>query len=118
MSDAKYTAKRAQFSFGQPMAACPKCSSYHFMIQTPIKMEEPITSEDTAKTLLGKWARAQKGNLGEDTEMKGTVFIMCFDCGHKGPTVDCSGMTRGQVGRSKYLADEVKRLWNSQSTHA
>lgn len=112
--DPKYTAKRAEFTFGQPMKPCPKCGSYHFMHQTPIKMDEPITPQDTAKSLLGKWARAQKGHLGEDSEMEGPVFIMCFDCGHKGPSVDCTGMTRGQVGRSKPVADEVKRLWNAQ----
>lgn len=115
MSESKYTAKRAAFVFGQPMKPCPKCGSYHFMHQTPIAMEEPILATDTAKSLLGKWARAQKGRLGEDTPMKGTVFIMCLDCGHEGPTVACHGMTRGEVGRNRVIADEVKRLWNEQA---
>lgn len=114
MIDQKYTAKRAAFVFAQPMNPCPKCGSYHFMHQTPIKMDEPILATDTGKSLLGKWARAQRGSLGEDTPMEGPVFIMCFDCGHNGPAVDCTGMTRGQVGQDRRVADEVKRLWNEQ----
>lgn len=118
MTDPKYTAKRAAFVFACPMNPCPKCGGYHLMYQTPIKMDEPILPTDTAKSLLGKWARAMKDDLGESAPMEGAVFIMCFDCGHKGASVDCTGMTRGEVGRSKVVADEVKRLWNAQEKMA
>ena len=105
-------AKRAAFIFAQPMQPCPKCGSYNFKYQTPIQMREPILATDTAKQMVGKWARAVQGG---NTPLEGPVFIMCFDCGHKGPSVDCSGRTSEDVGRDKRVADEVKRRWNEQN---
>lgn len=107
---AKHTAKRAAFVFGQEMKACPACGGWHFMVQTPIKME-PIAATDTAKQLVGKWARATIAGA----VMDGPVFIMCFDCGHKGPGVACEGRTRDEVGQDRALYTEVKRLWNEQT---
>ena len=107
----KYTAQRAKISFGQSMQPCPKCSGFNFRYQTPIKMKEPILATDSAKQLLGKWARSTKDG---NTPLEGPVFIMCFDCGHKGPAMDCTGRTSEDVGRDKAVADTVKRLWNDQ----
>lgn len=111
MSIFKDPAKRAAFVFGQPMKPCPKCGGYSLIHQTPIKMAEPIAAGDTAEQAIGKWAREM---LRGDPEMEGPVFIMCRDCGHKGPSVDCTGMTREQVGQSREVSTEVKRLWNEQ----
>ena len=108
-------AARAKFVFGQPMKPCPKCGSYSLIHQTPIKMAEPITAADSAKQAVGKWAREM---LRGDPEMEGPVFIMCRECFHKGPAVDCTGMTREQVGQSSKIAADVKRLWNEQSQPA
>lgn len=105
------TAKQAAFVFGQDMKACPKCGSFYMMHQTPIVMKEEILPTDSAKQLLGKWARAVKDG---HTPLEGPVFIMCRDCGHKGPAADCSGRTSEEVGRDKAVADTVKRLWNEQ----
>jgi hypothetical protein len=111
MSIFRDPAKRAEFVFGQPMKPCPKCGSYSLIHQTPIKMAEPITAGDSAKQAVGKWAREMSRG---DPQMEGPVFIMCRDCFHKGPSMDCTGMTRSQVGQSREVSDTVKRLWNDQ----
>jgi len=106
------TAASAKFVFGQDMKPCPKCGSFNMFWQTPIKMDkEPILPTDTAKQLLGKWARAIKDG---HTPLEGPVFLMCRDCYHKGPSVDCSGRTSEDVGSDRKVADKVKRLWNTQ----
>lgn len=79
--------------------------------QTPIKMSEPILPTDSAKQLVGKWARAVKDG---HTPLEGPVFLMCRDCYHNGPAMDCTGRTSEDVGRDKNVADTVKRLWNEQ----
>lgn len=91
------------------MKACPKCSGYNIGYSTPIKLDEPMPT--TAKGMLGAWARARKSG---QTPLEGTCRIMCRDCGHLGPAVDVSGRTSEDVGRDKAVADETKRLWNSQ----
>lgn len=96
--------------FGQDMRACPTCGGYHLQYQTPIKMEDPITDSDDAKTMVKKWAKSYM----KDERLEGPVFIMCFECGHKGPSVDCAGRSRDDVGQDKNLADTIKSLWNNQ----
>lgn len=112
MSIFKDPARRAAFVFGQPMKPCPKCGSFSLIFQTPIKMADPITAGDTAKQAVGKWAREI---LHGDPQMEGPVFIMCRDCFHKGPALDCTGMSREQVGQSREISATVKRLWNEQT---
>lgn len=105
-----YTADRAKLIYGQDMKPCPKCGSFHFQYQTPIKMK--TTGKEMARQLLGKYARATKAGA---IVLEGPVFIMCFECGHKGPAMDCSGRTSEDVGKDRYVSDTVKRLWNNQS---
>ena len=105
-------AKRAEFVFGQPMKPCPKCGSYRMIAQTPIVMKEPILATDTAKQMVGKWARAVKD--GNEVIEK-DVFIMCRDCGHRAPGVDRPGILRSKVANDKMVYLEMKRLWNEQT---
>lgn len=105
------TAKQAAFVFGQQMKPCPKCGSFNMFWQTPINMKEEILETDSAKQMVGKWARAIKDGC---TPLEGPVFLMCRDCYHKGPAMDCSGRTSEEVGRDKEVADTVKQLWNTQ----
>lgn len=102
---------RAKFVFGQEMKACPKCGGYNIKNQTPIKLKELIQPTDGAKQILGKWTRTV---MAGNTPLEGTAFIMCFTCGHKGPSVDCSGRTSEDVGKDPVVAAEMKRLWNNQ----
>lgn len=74
-------------------------------------MREPILAGDSAKQAVGKWARAIRDGA---TPLEGPVFIACFDCGHNGPSLDCSGRTSEDVGADKYVAAKVKELWNNQ----
>lgn len=111
MSLFRNPATKAEFIFGQKMRPCPACNAYDMMYQTPIKMAEEIEATDDVKTVLGKWARSYKRG---DAELEGPVFIMCRSCGHKGPSVDCSGMTSNQVMRSGAVAGKARRLWNTQ----
>ena len=111
MSTTRYTKNRTKIVFGQDMKECPNCGSYHFKFQTPIKMETPIEATDSPKQMVKKWAKEM---LKEDVYMEGPVFIMCFDCGHKGPSVDCSGRTLYDVGKDAKLSSDVKMLWNNQ----
>ena len=104
-------AKRAEYVFGQPMQPCPKCGSYSLIHQAPIKMDVPISADDTAKQILGKWARAVRSG---STPLEGPVYIMCQECFHKSPSVDCRGRTSESVGRDPVVAKQVKRLWNDQ----
>lgn len=107
----RYTKERAAFIFGQDMEPCPRCGSYHIGYSTPIKMAEPITPQDGARQILGKWARAtQSGH----TPLEGPVRLVCRECGHQGPALDCTGRTSEDVGCDPAVAAEVKRLWNTQ----
>ncbi len=106
----KYTAKRAEFVFGQPMKPCPKCGDYEIKWQTPIKAG--VVPGDSVKQMVAKWARANR----EGAMLEGPIFLRCFACGHDGPSVDCTGRSRDDVGRDLVVAAEVKRLWNSQET--
>lgn len=103
-------ASRAAWVYGQPMAACPRCGSYDMKPQTPIMID--MTGEETPRQLLGKWVRTTKAGA---TPLEGPVFMMCWECGHKGPSVDCSGRTREDVGMDPAVNAEIKRLWNSQA---
>ena len=85
--------------------ACPACGSWNLIAQTPIDVEIDITD---ARKALGQYARATKSGA---TPLKGPCYIMCFDCCHKGPAVDCSGRTSEDVGRDRAVFDEMKRLW-------
>lgn len=107
----KRTAQTCEMIFGQKMKPCPNCGSFNIGWQTPIKMNEAITKEDDARSILGKYARSIKGG---NTPLEGPVFLWCKDCRHKGPSMDCSGRTSESVGQDKEVAKEVKRLWNSE----
>lgn len=100
---------RAEFIFGQPMQPCPKCGSYNLRSQTPIVCD--FDADDTPRQTLGKWARATKEGA---TPLQGPVFVMCVDCRHRGPAVDCTGCTSEEVGQDPQVAAEMKRLWNEQ----
>lgn len=108
----EYSAKRAAMVFGQAMRACPKCGGYELKYQAPIKLREPVGPTDSASEIIGKWARTMAMESG--CMVEGPVYIQCFGCLHKGPAMDCSGMSSEQVGQSKDVADTVKRLWNEQ----
>ena len=109
----KDPAKRAEFIFGQPMEPCPRCGGYNLRNQTPIVMDLPVDA--SPKQMLGAWARATKGGAAP---LEGPVCIMCVDCRHKGPAVDCSGRTSEDVGQDPVVSAEMKRLWNDQNEKA
>uniref|UniRef100_A0A6M3LKY8 Putative restriction alleviation protein n=1 Tax=viral metagenome TaxID=1070528 RepID=A0A6M3LKY8_9ZZZZ len=90
---------------------CPKCGSWDIIPQTPIKID--ITREDLVdpKKVLGKWAREIRLTGGI---LEGPCFIMCRNCGHKGPSVDCSGRTSEDVGKDPKVYSEIKKLWIEQ----
>ena len=103
------TKRRAEMIFGQPMNPCPKCGSYNLRYRTPIQMEAP--ESDDPKALLGAWARATKSG---NTPLEGPCYLMCRECRHEGPAVDCTGRTSEDVGKDPEVAKEIKRLWNAQ----
>lgn len=102
-------AKKTEWIFGQSMNPCPKCGSYNMKHQVPIQMDVP--DEFDAKKLLGAWARARKEGR---TTLLGTAYMICWDCGHKGPSVDVSGRTAEDVGKDPIVAKKIKQLWNEQ----
>lgn len=106
-------AKRAEWIYGQPMRPCPTCGSYSMKPQMPIAME--ATGAETVPQLVGKWARATKAGA---TQLEGPCYYACFDCGHKGPAVDCTGRTSEDARQDRELNAEMKRLWNSQTHNA
>lgn len=108
----KYTRQTAKMIFRMEMEPCPACGSYYMMGQTPIKMDISDDDLENPKKLLGKWARATKAGA---TPLKGPVFMMCRDCGYKGPEVDCSGRTSESVGQDPVVAKKIKTLWNENS---
>ena len=111
MPERRNTKEVCAFRFGRPMKPCPSCGSYNIGYQTPIKMQEEVTEEDDARSIIRKWARAtQAGN----TLLKGPVYLHCRDCFHKGPAMDCTGRTSEDVGQDPVVADTVKNLWNSE----
>ena len=110
MLNLKDPAKRAEWVYGQPMAACPACGSYNMKPQIPIAME--TTGAETAAQLVGKWARATKAGA---TPLQGPAYYCCWDCGHKGPAVDCTGRTSEECRADRALNAEMKRLWNTQT---
>lgn len=95
--------------FGQEMAACPQCGSFHIGYSTPIKLDQPLP--ETAEGMFKAWAKARKDG---QTPLKGTCCIMCRDCGHTGPSVNVAGRTAEDVGKDPEVASLAKRLWNYQ----
>jgi hypothetical protein len=77
--------------------------------QMPIKLV--VEGKETTRDLLGKWARATSGGA---TPLLGPCYYVCWDCGHKGPAVDCTGRTSEDARKDAALNAEMKRLWNSQ----
>ena len=110
MLNLKDPASRAAWVYGQPMAPCPKCGSYNMKPQMPIQIE--LTGTETTPQLLGKWARAMKAGA---TPLEGPAYYMCWDCGHKGPAVDCTGRASEDARQDRALNAEMKRLWNTQA---
>ena len=109
MVDWKSPAARAEWVYGQPMAPCPACGSYNMKPQMPVKIG--LAGEDTAMQALGKLARAMKSG---PVALEGPCYYACWDCGHNGPAVDCSGRTSEDCRGDRSLNDEMKRLWNTQ----
>lgn len=107
---------RCEWVFGSPMNPCPKCQGYNLIYQTPIKMDTPISESDGPRQILGKFAKQMKREMDGTAPLmlEGPVYVMCRDCGHRGPTMDCSGRTRADVGQDKQVARTIKSLWNSQ----
>lgn len=106
------TEKHAKYIYGDYMTPCVKCGSWDFMPQTPIKLKENLPENFTPKQLLGVYARAVKGG---QTELLGPCYFICKSCGHKGPAVDCTGLTREFVGKNPEIYAEMKRLWNEET---
>ncbi len=103
-------AKRAEWVYGEPMAPCPQCGSYDMKPQMPIAID--LTGKETTAQLVGKWARATKAGA---TMLQGPAYYACWECGHKGPAVDCAGRTSEDCCADRALNSEMKRLWNAQT---
>lgn len=103
--------EKCAFIFGQQMKPCPECGSYDLISQNPIKLKESIPEDLDPRKILGIYARAIRDGR---TELEGPCFIMCKDCGHHGPHVDCTGRTSEDVGQDPVVWAEMKRLWNEQ----
>ena len=101
------TAKQAEFIFGQPMKPCPKCGSYSLAYRTPIVLD---TDDDSPKTILGRLAKALK----QGPVLEGPVYMICCDCLHRGPAIDCSHMTYDEMMKSEDVVKKVKAAWNCQ----
>ena len=108
----EYTEKRIKMIYNQDMNPCPVCGSWHFIAQTPIQLELDADDIENPRKAIGKWVAAHKDG---PPMLKGPCFFMCFDCGHKGPAVDCSGRTSEEVGQDPVVWKEMKRLWNEQA---
>ena len=104
-------AKRAEWVHGQPMAPCPACGSYNMKPQIPIALG--TTGKETMRQFVGKWARFTK--LGA-TPLQGQAYYACWDCGHKGPVMNCTGRTLEDCCVDVELNSEMKRLWNTQKS--
>jgi hypothetical protein len=104
--------KRAELIFNQHMYPCPECGSYNLIYQTPIILNEPVPESFDAKKLLGIYARTIKNG---HTLLRGDAFLMCKDCGHKGPPVDVSGRTAEDVGQDPIIASKIKHKWNKHA---
>jgi hypothetical protein len=92
------------------MNKCPKCNSRNIKPQTPIKIPDNIELDiDNPKELLGQYAKIIKEGK---TKLEGPVYFMCFDCFHKGPSLDCSGKTSEEVGQDPIIYQKMKDLWN------
>lgn len=113
MNQLKDPASRAAWVYGQTMAPCPACGGYNMKPQAPIKID--LSGDETPQQLLGKWART---TIGEVTPLEGPVYMMCWDCRHKGPSVDCTGRTSEDVRKDSALNAEIKKLWNAQPSNA
>lgn len=101
-------AARAAWVYGQPMAPCPACGSYNMKPQMPIAMV--ATGDETVPQLLGKWAPKAGA-----TPLAGPCYYACWDCGHEGPAVDCTGRTSEDARQDRAINAEMKRLWNEQT---
>lgn len=53
MLNMKDPAKRAEWVYGQPMAACPKCGSYNMKPQIPIALETTGAAKVAQATASG-----------------------------------------------------------------
>lgn len=97
----------ARIIFGEEMKPCPECGSFNIKGQTPVKIESDLD----IKSLLSQYA---KMTMNGTDDLEGPCYLMCFDCMHKGPSIDCSGRTAADVGNDPKVWTEMKRLWNQQ----
>jgi hypothetical protein len=103
--------KMCEYIYGMDMQPCPECGSYDIGYSTPIKLPEELPGAFNAKEFLKVWSKAVRGGA---TPLVGTSCMICRECGHRGPSIDVSGRTKEDVGKDPKVADELKRLWNSQ----
>lgn len=103
-------ASRAAWVYGQPMEPCPKCGSFNMKPQMPIQIE--LTGKESAPHLVAKWAKTIRAG---STPLEGPCYYMCWNCLHKGPSVDCTGRTSEDARQDAALNSEMKRLWNTQA---
>lgn len=106
-------AKRAEWVYGQPMAPCPACGSYDMRPQMPIEIE--LSGQEKTPELMRRWIQATKAGA---TPLAGPAYYMCWECGHKGPAVDCAGRTSEDARQDRALNAEMKRLWNTQTPNS
>ncbi len=106
-----YTVKTAESRFGAPMNPCPMCGSYNMATRAPIQMN--LSRDDDAKTTVKKWAKA---NWDGSAYLEGPVYIVCQDCFHRGPAVDCSGKRSCEVMGDREIYAKMRDLWNGQKT--
>ena len=105
----QYNAERAEFIFGQKMEPCPNCGGYHFAYRVPIRID--VDNDDNAREWIKKLAIAYRNG----PVMEGIAYIVCCDCQHRGPEFNCSHLSYDDVMKSEDVANEIKRLWNSQT---
>lgn len=107
----KHTKRICTIIFRQEMEPCPKCGGYNLKYQTPIKRAGGLRKPLLTKELLVAWVKSVQEDGGE---LQGPCYIMCFDCWHRGPSLDCTGRKSTDVGRDPEIARKIKELWNSQ----
>ena len=86
---------------------CPRCGSKDIKPRMPIKAY--LRYDEILKIFT-------KGNTSmfENHLLEGPCYFMCFNCAHKGPSIDYSDRTASDVNQNKEIYEEMKELWNNQ----